>query len=141
MKKSELAVQRFGEGFNCSQAVFSVFCEDAGLPLKIALRLSSGMGGGIGGMKNICGACSGMLLSAGLLYGYEDSDDPEGKKRTYAMIRSLASSFEEKNGALTCACLLENAPPLPPDAKHQPCCYDFVKNAVEILENYKLESR
>ena len=137
MKKSEKAMQIFGEGANCCQSVLSVFCEEAGIPAKTAARLASGMGGGLGGMKNICGACSGMFLAAGLLYGYELPEDATGKARTYAMIRQLASAFESKHGTLLCGELLKDAPTLEPGAKHQPRCYDFVKDAVEILENFK----
>ena len=53
---TERAAELFGKGFNCSQAVFAAFCDKFGMDEKTALKVASGLGGGVGRMRN-CGRC------------------------------------------------------------------------------------
>ena len=66
MTKSELAEQYFRSGYNCAQAVIAAFSEDFGVDVKAALKISEGFGGGIGRMRSVCGAASGMFMAIGL---------------------------------------------------------------------------
>ena len=72
---SEKAAELFCSGCNCSQAVLGAFAEDCGMDFEAALRLSSSFGGGMGRLRETCGAVTGMFMVAGLLKGYVDTDD------------------------------------------------------------------
>ena len=106
----EKALNLFREGYNCSQAVMLAFCDITNLDEKTALKISSSFGGGIGRMREICGAVSGMFMVAGMLYGYTEADDREGKNAHYARIQQLAGQFKELNGSYVCHELLKNVP-------------------------------
>lgn len=81
MTHEEKAVENFQAGYNCAQSVFLAFAEDLGLEADFALRLASSFGGGMGRLREVCGGVSGILMAAGLLYGYTAPDDDEAKGR------------------------------------------------------------
>lgn len=112
------AVELFKSGFNCSQSVVAAFAHLYGYTEEQALRMSASFGGGIGRMRQTCGAACGMFLLAGLETGSTDPTDREGKAANYALVQALAEQFKQANGALICAELLglsKNAdtPPTP----------------------------
>ena len=88
-KREELARQAFKEGYNCSQAMVAAFSDLMEMDKKTALRLASSFGGGMGRMREVCGAVTGMFMVIGILYGYDDAKDYEGKKDTYALVQEL----------------------------------------------------
>ena len=100
------AVELFKSGYNCSQSVVAAFADLYDLDEKTALRLSASFGGGIGRMRQTCGAACGMFLLAGLESGSPDADDREGKAHNYAVVQQLAARFKEENGSLICSELL-----------------------------------
>ncbi len=137
----------FLEGYNCSQSVFLAFHEELGLDKEMAARLASSFGGGMGRLREVCGAVSGMFLAAGLLQGYSDPRDAEGKKAQYALVQELAEAFRNKNGSIVCRELLgldhkSDAPT--PQARtreyyaKRPCA-DLVADAARILEERLLQ--
>ena len=143
-EKAERARALFLQGYNCCQAVFAAFAPDLGLDFETALRLSSGLGGGMGRLREVCGTCSGIFLAAGLLYGYSDPLAREEKTATYAMIQELAGEFRARHGSIICRELLGlSAPEGTPQAeertpeyyKKRPCP-DLAASAAEILEQY-----
>lgn len=67
------------DGYNCSQAVLGAFCDEIGMDFNTAMKLSSSFGGGMGRMREVCGACSAMFMIAGIIYGYDDSKDDQEK--------------------------------------------------------------
>jgi len=103
MSRIELALSRFAEGFNCSQAVFSSCAE--GMDEETALRIASGFGGGMGRMAGTCGAVTGAMMVLGLRFG-GTAPDREAKERVYARIREFADRFKARNGSLVCRDLL-----------------------------------
>lgn len=105
------AVELFKQGFNCSQAVFAS-CADLYdiTDEQLALRLSASFGGGMGRMRLVCGAASGMFMLAGLQNGSATPHDSEGKMANYAFVQHLAGEFKVKYGSLICAELLGLAP-------------------------------
>jgi len=109
--RAQRAVELFKQGFNCSQAVF-VSCADVyGISDEnLALRLSASFGGGMGRMRLVCGAASGMFMLAGLHNGSCTPHDNEGKMANYAFVQELAGDFKGKYGSLICAELLGLAP-------------------------------
>ncbi|MFR6496873.1 MAG: C-GCAxxG-C-C family protein [Ruminococcus sp.] len=110
MNHAEKARDLFRAGYNCAQSVVGAFHEEMGLSLEDAVRLASSFGGGMGGMRETCGAVTGMFLVAGMLKGYDDPADYDGKKAHYARIRELAEQFRQKHDTLVCRELLQALP-------------------------------
>lgn len=105
------ARELFHLGYNCSQSVFAACADLYGINnLDLALRLSASFGGGIGRMRMVCGAASGMFLLAGLHNGSAKQHDNEGKMANYELVQHLASAFKNKYGTLVCAELLGLSP-------------------------------
>lgn len=130
----------FKQGYNCSQAVLLAFCDELNMDKETAARLASSFGGGIGRMREVCGAVSGMCMVAGLCKGYSDPKDMEGKKRHYSLIQKMANEFKEKNSSIICRELLglsagaDSPSPSPRTAlyyKKRPCA-ELVGIAAEI---------
>lgn len=140
-KRIERARELFHEGFNCSQSVVAACADLYGMDEQTALRVAASFGGGIGRMRQTCGAACGMFLLAGLENGSATPHDAEGKKQNYALVQDLAAKFKEENGSLICAELLGIAPkpqePTPEartEAYYQkrPCA-EMVASAVRIF--------
>lgn len=142
MNHSEKALENFLNGYNCSQAVAVAFCDVAGMTPEYAARLASSFGGGVGRMREICGAVSGMLLVAGLLYGYDTPGDDVRKREHYALVQSLAGQFREREGSIICREILKNPPsdpnptPRTADFYAKRPCGRLVALAAEILDEY-----
>ena len=105
-EKSTLAKRYFEEGYNCAQSVLLAFCEEAGLAPDQAARLASTFGGGMGRLREVCGAVTGMFMVEGLLRGYDDPKAKEEKAEVYARVQALATSFKDKNHSIICRELL-----------------------------------
>ena len=143
MIHEEKALQYFTDGANCAQAVVLAFREELGMDEKTAARLASSFGGGIGRLREVCGAVSGMMMVYGLLCGYDDLKDPAAKKAHYQNVQALAAKFREENGSIVCRELLdlrknENSDPTPTprDAQffHSRSCANFVRCAARLLD-------
>ena len=143
-KHSEIAKGLFLEGYNCAQSVFAAFADEYGMERTQALRIASSFGGGMGGMREVCGAVSGMLMAAGLLFGYDSADDPAAKKAHYALVRRLADAFSAQTGSIVCRELLTGAglrvqtePSARTEAyyKKRPCP-ELVELAARILDDH-----
>lgn len=106
MSKVDCAVQCFNNGYNCSQAIFSTYCEELGLERDLALKLSCGLGGGMGRMADTCGAVTGAYLLIGLKHGKYRDDDNLSKETTYELVRKFSDKFKEINGSTMCRDLL-----------------------------------
>lgn len=148
MTKREKAMSLFKEGYNCSQAVFGAFAEELGLDLETALKISSSFGGGMGRMREVCGAVSGMFMTAGLKYGYSSPKDVKAKTAHYKLIQELAEKFKDKNKYIVCRQLLglegQDKNYVPSERtdeyyKKRPCA-ELIGDAAEILEQYFNES-
>ena len=107
--RAHLAKRHFGDGYNCAQAVFLAFRDRIGIDETTAKRLSSSFGGGMGRMREVCGAVSGMLMVLGVLCGYDPNEPDANRKKTehYANIQKLCANFREENGSIICRELLE----------------------------------
>lgn len=100
------AVKTFEAGYTCAQSVFATYADLFGMDRETALKLASPMGGGIGRMREVCGAVSAMALLAGLKEGNTDPANEEGKERIYLLTRQLAEKFKERHGTIICRELL-----------------------------------
>ncbi len=142
MDHSVKAAELFLQGYNCAQAVTVAFCDVTGLTPDFAARVSSSFGGGMGRMRQVCGAVSGMLTVAGLLYGYETPGDDASKKELYTIVQQLAENFREQAGSIICREILKNPPSDPNPTprteefyKTRPCAR-MVALAAAVLDEY-----
>ncbi len=106
---SEKAARLFAEGMNCAQAVFVAFSDVTGLDEELSARLASSFGGGMGRMREGCGAVSAMFMVAGIRYGYDPAggaDDSE-KAAHYKRIQALAEEFRKEHETIICRDLLK----------------------------------
>lgn len=137
-----LAEQYFMQGYSCAQAVALAFHEYTGLDAQTTARLSSSFGAGMGRLREVCGAVSGMMLTAGMLYGYESPEDYSGKTNHYTRVQQLAEQFKQQNGSYICRELLGRAKEAPQPEKRTPAyyakrpCTAMVRSAAQILKEY-----
>ena len=110
MTHSELAKKNFESGCNCAQAVLLAFSDRTGLDEATAMKLSASFGGGMGKLREVCGAVSGMFMAAGMIYADDHVPTQEAKAAHYEKIRTLAARFKEENGSYICRELLEGVP-------------------------------
>ena len=143
MDKEQTARQLFKNGYNCAQSVFCTFAQDFGFDFETALKLSSSFGGGMGRLREVCGAVSAMFMIAGLKYGYSSNDNDKAKEKHYELIQKLAKDFENQNGSIICRDLLKldikKDSPTPQKRteayyKNRPC-EELVASACKIIEN------
>ena len=145
MSDSERAAELFGQGYNCCQSVLLAFADHYGIDRETALKLSCSFGGGMGRMRQVCGAVSGMALVCGLETGNTDPKNQQVKTENYETMRRLAEAFREANGSIVCGELLgltekdkkeEGAAPSLRTAeyyKKRPC-KELVRCAAALLE-------
>ena len=106
MNRADRAEELFRQGYNCSQSVFAAFADAVGMTTEEAAKLASPFGAGLGKLREVCGAVSGMTMVAGRLNGYDDPSDYEAKKALYALVQKMCAEFEEKQGSIICRELL-----------------------------------
>ena len=142
MDHSILAAELFLEGFNCAQAVAVAFCDVTGMDKTEAARMAAPFGGGMGRMREVCGAVSGMFMVLGSLYGYDNSDADSKKKALYQQVQALAEQFREENGSIICREILKNPPsdpnPSPRTAEYyakRPCAR-MVMTAAKLMDEF-----
>jgi len=138
--KQNLAVSLFNSGFNCSQSVLSVFCEDYGINQEVARKLTCGLGGGFR-LGEICGAASGAVLVIGLKYGQYIIGDAISKSDCYQKTVEFLNTFKAKNCSIVCREILgcdfstkEGYEQAQSKNLFKTTCVDMVKSAVSTLE-------
>lgn len=143
-KYSKKAGELFRQGYNCAQSVFCAFADEVGMDFDTALKLSSSFGGGMGRLREVCGAVSAMFMIAGLKFGYTTPNNDTIKAEHYERIQKLAEEFKKKNKTIICRELLgldvKQDSPIPEKRteqyyKSRPC-EKLVMEAAEIISNY-----
>lgn len=141
---AERAKALFENGYNCAQALLLAFAPDAGLDEKTAAALASSFGGGMGRLREVCGALTASFMVLGLVYGGYPPNDRQAKAEHYRRVQELAAAFREANGSLLCRELL-GRPDGPdyfvPDARTKEYyagrpCADIIVQAAGILADY-----
>ncbi len=127
--RASLAKEYFSQGYNCCTSVVLAFEDETGLDKQTILKLTSSFGGGMGRLKEVCGAVSGMFMVAGLKYGYVTPGMTDEKVEHYKLIQKMAGRFREKNGSILCRDLLDEE-----KDPHHGICAHLVEDAVRILE-------
>ena len=105
-ERVQKGVAYFKQGYNCAQSVVLAFADLYGLDEEMALRISAGFGGGVGRMRMMCGAVSGIVMLVGLDCGQTEGSDREGKSACYKVVQELLAKSKEENGSLICAEIL-----------------------------------
>ena len=137
MTRSERAEEFFKSGMCCSQAVFCAFAEDFGMDAETAAKVSVGLGGGVGRLREVCGTVTGATLALGMKFGPD-------KAAVYPHVQSFCARFKEACGSIVCRELLAGrdphatvggAPaPRTPEYYGKRPCVELVKIAVELCE-------
>lgn len=146
MTHSEKAAELFLQGYNCAQSVAVAFCDVTGLDEGFTAKMVSAFGGGMGRLREVCGAVSGMFFVLGQLYGYDTPGDDWQKKQLYTRVQDLAARFKEINGSIVCRELLNNPPsdpnPSPRTAEYyaKRPCVRMVMTAADLLDNFISEN-
>ena len=148
--RGDRAKQLFLDGYTCAQAVVLAFEDVTGLDNTTAARLASGFGGGMGRLREVCGAVSGMFMVYDLVCGYTEPGDMESKKRVYADIRELAARFSaESGGSIVCRELLAGVQTTQggdpeqrtPEYYQKRPCPGLVALAADVLEGFLKEKK
>ena len=105
-ERVERAVENFMAGYGCCQSVVAAFSDLYGLDETMAKRIAAGFGGGVGRMRMMCGAVSGIVMLVGLDCGQTEGSDREGKSACYKVVQELLARSEAENGSLICAEIL-----------------------------------
>ena len=100
------AVDNFMQGYGCCQSVVAAFADLYGLDDTMAKRVAAGFGGGVGRLRMMCGAVSGIVMLVGLDCGQTEGSDRMGKSHCYQVVQQLLAVFKEQNGSVICAELL-----------------------------------
>ncbi len=143
--REEKAEELFREGYNCSQSVAGAFCEDFGMDRDTVLRLSCPFGGGLGRMRQVCGAVSGMSMVAGMRNGNTVGADRKAKQENYQLVQQMAARFEQQHGSIICRELLglskkDRQSPEPAERTEEYYqkrpCISLIRNAAAIAEEF-----
>lgn len=102
-ERASQAETYFRQGYNCAQSVYMTFADLYGMDIELAKIISAPLGGGMGRLREVCGACSGMFLVAGLQL---PADKPTKKGASYQLVQELAEEFKAENGSIICRELL-----------------------------------
>ena len=100
------AVDNFMAGYGCCQSVVAAFADIYGLDDMMAKKIAAGFGGGVGRLRMMCGAVSGVVMLVGLDCGQTEGSDREGKSACYKVVQDLLAESKEENGSLICAEIL-----------------------------------
>lgn len=142
MNHRAIAEELFVSGYNCAQAVFCAFSDVTGIDNATGLKLMSSFGGGMGKLREVCGACSGAFAVVGMLYGSIDPNDHQAKSDHYALVRRIAEEFKALHGTYNCGELMtgianakgkDPAVRTPEYYKTRPCAL-FVGDAADIVD-------
>jgi C_GCAxxG_C_C family probable redox protein len=109
LSKLEMAAQYHEQGYGCAQAVLASYASDFGLDERLALRLATGFGSGMGRMCEVCGALTGAFMVIGLKHGKETTDGTRygnETETTYRLVADVAAKFKQRNGSIFCRDLI-----------------------------------
>ena len=146
-RRVELAVENFMAGYGCCQSVVAAFADLYGLDDTLAKKVAAGFGGGVGRMRMMCGAVSGIVMLVGLDCGQTEGSDREGKSACYKVVQELLAQSKEVNGSLICAeilglkgyekaaCSYQASPRTAEYYKSRPCAAK-VESAARIFAEY-----
>ncbi len=141
MDKSEIAVNKFKDGYNCAQSVLFSYADKLNISRDLALKMANGFGGGMGRKQEVCGALSGGILVLNLIYGRGENEEKQKQEKVYSLVRELMDKFEEKYESVNCKKLLDGCELMTSEGQEQfksnkliEKCYDYVEFTVRALD-------
>jgi C_GCAxxG_C_C family probable redox protein len=146
--RTEQAVENFKNGYNCSQSVAMAYADLYPVDMETIKQVSGSFGGGMGRLREVCGAVTGAFMILGMEYPASDPTDKAVKSANYAAVQRTALQFKEKMGSYICADLLKvdryPQDPNPEDRNSayyakRPCAY-CVAVAAELLGKELMKS-
>ena len=135
MTREEKSEELFRSGMNCSQSVFCAFADEFGMDADTAAKVACGLGGGVGRLREVCGAVTGAALVLGMRHGPE-------KTVAYPHVQAFAEKFRAECGSIVCRELLAGTGATQggkPDERTKEYyrkrpCVELVKLAARLLE-------
>jgi len=147
MNRSEQALSLFTNGYNCAQSVLIAFASEAEIDAKMAFRIASGLGGGVGQSKNICGAINAGAIVLGMKFGRYEYTDKNAKDNVAKLIGKFVSECRKELGSSNCFDLLnidsDNAvieKETTNSDRLSNVCNNAVSKTAEILEKFLAEN-
>ncbi len=141
MTRSEIAANKFKDGYCCSQAVLFSFADKAGISKDLALKIADGFGAGMARKQEVCGAVSGSILTLGLLYGRGENESEEKHEYTYNRVRDFIARFETLHGSIICRKMLNDLDLYTSEGQTRfknenwnETCTNYVADAARILD-------
>ena len=151
-ERALLAKEYFNSGYNCAQSVALAFADITSLDKELVAKITASFGGGMGRLREVCGAVSGMAFVASFISPCPTADNAEAKKQNYALVQEFAEQFRKQNGAIVCRTLLgldrpkDEPTPSARTAEYyrkRPCAeyvYDSALIVGKYLENEQLKT-
>lgn len=147
--RSEAALRKFSEGYNCAQSVLYAFCDDLGLSEDAALRIACGFGSGMGRKEEVCGAVSGGIMALGATFGRDEAGNSADTEKTYQKTREFMEGFAARRGSFLCRRLLRGCELTTEEGQREYKANDLfnrvcklcVRTAVELVEPTIVPSR
>lgn len=145
--RQQSATAYFLQGYNCCQSVLLAFSDILDTDPKTLKTIASGFGGGMGRLREVCGAFSAMVMMAGFISPADNPAIKEARTKNYALVQDFAEKFKAENGgSIVCRELLGLAQnttkesPVPSDRtaeyyKKRPCPL-IIGNAAKIVAEY-----
>ena len=143
-ERAARAKEYFNQGYNCAQSVALAYADITNLDEEMVAKITASFGGGLGRLREVCGAVSGMAFLASFISPCPSADDAEAKKANYALVQEFAEQFRQQNGSIVCRSLLgldrqkDEPTPSPRTAeyyKKRPCS-EYVYDAALIVGKY-----
>lgn len=140
-ERAARAKEYFNQGYNCAQSVALAYADITNLDEEMVAKITASFGGGLGRLREVCGAVSGMAFLASFISPCPSADDAEAKKANYALVQEFAEQFRQQNGHIVCRSLLgldcpkDEPTPSPRTAeyyKKRPCS-EYVYDAALIV--------
>jgi len=147
--RTQQAVENFKNGYNCAQSVAMAYADLYSVDIETLKILSAPFGGGMGRLREVCGAVTGMFLILGMEHPASAPNDIPTKTANYKAVQGTAQQFKDKMGSYVCADLLkigrhpQKSTPEDRNSEYyakRPCAY-CVAVAAEILGKELVKSK
>ena len=102
--RAKEALRHFCDGYNCAQSVLMAYCDLLGLTPAQASVSAAGLGGGMGRLRETCGAFSAAVMVAGSMV--KDGGHPDSRVDVYRHVQAMYDRFVARMGTISCGRLL-----------------------------------
>ena len=141
MNRINNAVNKFNQGYACSQAILSEYCGLFDLELETALKLSAGFAGGMRYGRTCC-AVTGAFMVLGLKFGARNCENSDGRKNVYDAVCEFTKRFEVIHVSTNCEtpigcniCTADGMKKAKDENLFSTICPKYIKSSAQILES------